>query len=73
MVGRGDMEGKSGGPGQNQWPRKKSALPVTTQENLGEEEAEVQGLLPPQKPLEMLQNEIIKLQKPKLLTATGQK
>lgn len=72
MEGRGDMEGKSGEPEQNQWPRKKSALPVTTQENLGEEEAEVRRMHPPQKPLEMLQHEI-KLQKPKLLTTTGQK
>ena len=43
------------------------------QENLGKQEARILGtcLLP--KPLEMLQNEIIKVKKQKLLTVTDQK
>lgn len=56
------MEGESWDQGRI---KKKSALPVAArlggQENLGEEEAEILGTHPPQKPPEMLQNELIKV------------
>lgn len=63
------------GPGQVWAAQEKvgssSCCLVRGQENLGEEEAGILGTHPPQKPLEMLQNEIIKIQEQELLTAAG--